>query len=71
MIGHSNRSSETFLELLGEHRIQVPVDVRQYLGLGRFRDATQSALSINHGIAPCLALDISERQTIKSIFHLH
>jgi len=29
-IGHSNRSIGTFLELLGEHRIQVLVDVRSF-----------------------------------------
>lgn len=29
-IGHSNRSIDTFLELLGEHGIQVLVDVRSF-----------------------------------------
>jgi len=29
-IGHSNRSIETFVELLDEHRIQVVVDVRSF-----------------------------------------
>ncbi len=29
-IGHSNRSVDTFLELLGEHGIQVLVDVRSF-----------------------------------------
>ena len=29
-IGHSNRSVDTFLELLNEHRIQVLVDVRSF-----------------------------------------
>ena len=29
-IGHSNRSIETFLELLAEHKIQILVDVRSF-----------------------------------------
>ena len=29
-IGHSNRSKETFLELLKEHNIEVLVDVRSF-----------------------------------------
>jgi uncharacterized protein (DUF488 family) len=30
IIGHSNRSKETFLELLKEHNIEVLVDVRSF-----------------------------------------
>jgi len=29
-IGHSNRSKETFLTLLNEHRIQVLADIRSF-----------------------------------------
>src|SRR4051794_7863313 len=47
-IGHSTRSLEEFIELLGEHKIEIVADVRQFPGSRRYphfgRESLECAL---------------------------
>jgi uncharacterized protein (DUF488 family) len=51
-VGHSNRSIDTFLELLGEHGIQVIVDVRSFptSKIERFKREQMEKWLPEHGI---------------------